>query len=377
MIRIAFRLETSAARPANGTNPFSLEVDVATQGNVIAVLGPSGSGKTSLLEVIAGLRQDAVGRVSVDETIFLDSSARVALPPERRRIGYVPQLPSLFPHLDVRDNVRYGVDASATRSGEANRNIDEVVQLFEIGPLLARFPGTLSGGEAQRVALARALVTKPRVLLLDEPLSALDAELKGRVLPYLMRVRDEAKVPMLYVTHHAGEALALADEALVLRNGRVAAEGRARDVLTPLRLASFHGGATFENVVAGVIRETNDQAGTAILAPAGTRGASLDGPALVVPGASDLVIGRRATYRVGSEDILLLRGKLEGISARNVLRGTVLGIEMLDRDAVVLVTTSGLEWRVRLTKAAILDLAIEPGGELWIAIKTHAFERLG
>jgi molybdate transport system ATP-binding protein len=367
MIHLGFRL-------AQGPS-FSLEIAATLAGRATAILGPSGAGKTSLLEVIAGLRSHAVGRVVVDETTFLDSRERVRIPPEQRKVGYVPQAPALFPHLDVRGNVRYGLRASMG----ADRLVDETVQLLEIGPLLTRFPATLSGGEAQRVALARALVTRPRLLLLDEPLAALDAELKARILPYLMRVRDEAKVPMLYVTHHAGEALVLADEAMVVNAGRIEAKGPAREVLTPKALASVHDRATFENIVDGVVMDTNADAGTAMLVPAGS-GPS-DSPTgeltLAVPGAPDLRIGHRVTYRVASEDILLLRTKPDGISARNVLRGRVLEVESLGRDALVRVETSGFEWRAIVTPAAVRDLDIRSGGEIWMAIKTHTFERLG
>src|SRR5258706_11764476 len=224
---------------------FALEVAVTLGGNATAIFGPSGSGKTSLLEMIAGLRKGAVGRIVVGDVPFLDSSHGVRLAPEERKIGYVPQEPALFPHLSVRDNVRYGLKPSAG----SGLLFDETVSMLAIGHLLDRSARTLSGGEAQRVALARALLTKPRLLLLDEPLAALDAELKERVLPYLIPIRDEAGIPMLYVTHHAGEALALADEAIVLRDGRVEAKGPARTVLTPKLLASLPGGPMLENVI--------------------------------------------------------------------------------------------------------------------------------
>jgi molybdate transport system ATP-binding protein len=375
MIHLGFRLAQGPARGEAEGAAFSLEVAVTFGARVTAILGPSGAGKTSLLEVIAGLRTGAVGRVVVDETTFLDSHERVRMPPEERRVGYVPQSPALFPHLDVEGNVRYGL----RRSAGSEKLVNETLELLGIGRLVKRSASTLSGGEAQRVALARALVTRPRILLLDEPLAALDAELKGRILPYLMRVRDEAKIPILYVTHHAGEALALAQEAIVLRAGRVESKGAAREVLTPRALAPVHDGATFENVVDGVVMETNAEAGTAMLVPVGL-GPS-DSPsgklALAVPGAPGLRIGDRATYRVASEDILLLRTRPDGISARNVLRAHVLDVEALGRDAVVRVETSGLEWRVVVTPAAVRELEIRAGAELWLAIKTHTFERLG
>lgn len=374
MIHLGFRLAPNSRNDEAGSS-FTLEVAMTLGARVTAILGPSGAGKTSLLEVIAGLRRNAVGRVVLDETSFLDSRERLCVPPERRGIGYVPQEPALFPHLDVGKNVGYGLRAAVG----ADRLIDETTALLEIRPLMRRFPRTLSGGEAQRVALARALVTKPRLLLLDEPLAALDSELKGRILPYLMRVRDEAKIPMLYVTHHAGEALALADEAVLLRAGRVEAKGPAREILTPRLLAAVHGDATFENIVDGVVLEIHPEAGTAVLSPTGATPS--DSPTgeltLTVPGAPDLKVGRRATYRIASEDILLLRSKPDGISARNVLRGMVLDTDAAGHDAVVRVETSGIEWRIRVTPAAVRELEIETGRELWLAIKTHTFERLG
>jgi molybdate transport system ATP-binding protein len=375
---------------------FALEVAVTLGGKVTSILGPSGSGKTSLLETIAGLRKSAVGRIVVGDVTFLDSDRGVRLAPEKRGIGYVPQEPALFPHLDVRDNVRYGQRPLAG----SGLLFDQTVSMLAIGHLLDRSVQTLSGGEAQRVALARALLTKPRLLLLDEPLAALDAELKERVLPYLVRIRDEADIPMLYVTHHAGEALALADEAIVLRDGRVEATGVARDVLTPKVLASIPGGPTLENVVHGSIVEVSPDAGTATLGATATlrhstepersatersatersateRSATEQGLLLVVPGATDLRPGQRVIYRVASEDILLLRGEPRGISARNVFPARVVRVETIEHDAIVHLDALGTKWSATLTPAAVHDLEIQPESEVWVAIKTHAFDRLG
>jgi len=352
--------------------PFTLHVAHRLTGRVTAVLGPSGCGKTSLLEGIAGLRRLATGRIAVGGTVFLDSEKRTWLPPERREVGYVPQEPALFPHLDVQGNICYGLRGSRA----ASRLVDETVELLELGPLQARYPRTLSGGEAQRVALARALVTKPRLLLLDEPLAALDAELRGRILPYLMRVRDEAHIPMIYVTHHVGEALALADEAVVLQRGHVEGKGPIREVLTPKFVTSIHGGATFENVVHGFVVAIHSEGGTATLEPR-AKGARGDPPKLAVPGARDLQVGQHVTYRVKSEDILLLRQAPQGISARNVFPARVVDVESFRSDVMVRLETGGIEWLALVTPAAVRDLAIETGAEIWMAIKTHAFVRLG
>ena len=352
---------------------FSLEVELALAGKVTALVGPSGSGKTSLLEIIAGLRPHAEGHVMIDGELADDTEQHFHLPPERRRIGYVPQEPALFPHLDVEANVRYGI---RTTSDEANRQVKEALEMLEIAHLAPRFPRALSGGEAQRVALARALVTTPRWLLLDEPLAALDLELKHRVLPFLLRIRDEAKIPMIYVTHHVGEALVLADEAVVLRAGRVEATGPARYVLTPKLVTAVRGDATFENVVRGVVSDVDVEAGTAKLVPV-ANGSDTGATPLTVPCGSGLRSGAHAIYRIASEDVLLLQGSPTAISARNVFPARVVHVETLRSDVLVRLEGGGLEWRALVTPAAARELEIARDAEIVVALKTHSFERLG
>ncbi|MET0591221.1 MAG: molybdenum ABC transporter ATP-binding protein [Polyangiaceae bacterium] len=353
---------------------FSLEVELGLAGKVTALVGPSGSGKTSLLEIIAGLRPHAEGHVVIDGELADDTEMHFHLPPERRRIGYVPQEPALFPHLDVERNVRYGV---RTTGDETNRRVKHALEMLEIAHLAPRFPRTLSGGEAERVALARALVTEPRWLLLDEPLAALDQELKHRILPYLLRIRDEAKIPMIYVTHHVGEALVLADEAVVLRAGRVEATGPARYVLTPKLVTAVRGDATFENVVRGVVTDVDVDAGTAKLVPVANGASDSARTPLTVPYGSDLRSGGHAIFRIASEDVLLLKGTPAGISARNVFAARVVHVETLRNDVLVRLEGGGLEWRALVTPAAMRDLDIARDAELIIALKTHSFERLG
>jgi molybdate transport system ATP-binding protein len=358
-----------------GLFSFTLEVELALAGKVTAVLGPSGAGKTSLLEVIAGLRTHVEGHASIDGELVLDSERHFEVPPEKRRIGYVPQEPALFPHLDVAANVRYGLRSV---SDVADRKVQETLDMLEIAHLGARSPRTLSGGEAQRVALARAIVTAPRWLLLDEPLAALDAELRHRILPYLLRIRDEAKIPMIYVTHHIGEALVLADEAVVLRGGRVQATGPVRYVLTPKVVTSVRGDATFENVVRGIVVEIDAEAGTARLAPAnGAAHEESAPPAWLTVPAAGVRKDAAAMFRVASEDVLLLRGAPAAISARNVFAARVTHVETLGTDVLVRLRSGGIEWRALVTPAAVRDLEIVAGGELVVAIKTHSFERLG
>jgi molybdate transport system ATP-binding protein len=202
---------------------FSLQATFASEGRVTGLFGASGAGKTSLISIIAGLLQPDRGTIAVDGETLDDTAAKLHLPPHRRRIGYVFQDARLFPHLDVRGNLDYGRRMNRLADDPAQR--ERVTDLLDIGRLLGRRPGRLSGGERQRVALGRALLAQPRLLLLDEPLGSLDEERKVEILPYLVRLRDEAGVPMVYVSHDAGEMRQLATQVVMLKRGRVIAFG--------------------------------------------------------------------------------------------------------------------------------------------------------
>ncbi len=208
---------------------FSLEASFTSQGRVTGLFGASGAGKSSLINIIAGLLKPDRGVIAIDGEILDDTTARVHVPPHRRRIGYVFQDSRLFPHLDVRQNLDYGRRMNHLADDTAQRK--RVVDLLDIGDLLSRRPGQLSGGERQRVAFGRALLSKPRLLLLDEPLGALDEGRKMEILPYLARLRDEAGIPMVYVSHDAAELRQLATQIVMLRRGRISAFGGVK-VLT-------------------------------------------------------------------------------------------------------------------------------------------------
>ena len=195
---------------------FSLDVSVETEAQAVAIVGPSGSGKTTMLDAVAGLRRPDAGLIQVGPKILFNSHNRINLPPHERRVGYVPQDLALFPHLTVQQNVLYGVSNAATE--EQGR---PVLEILEIKELLSRTTDGLSGGERQRVALARALMARPRILLLDEPLAALDFSFRDRILPYLDRVREELKIPMIYVSHVPDEISRIADWVIRLDAGQV------------------------------------------------------------------------------------------------------------------------------------------------------------
>lgn len=209
MIDLDFTLQQGA---------FVLELRERLAGGITALFGPSGSGKTTTLDAIAGLRRPRAGRIAVGDHVLFDRAPGIDLRPHERHVGYVPQDPALFPHMSVRRNVLYG-----RRRGQ-KLELDVVVRMLEVGNLLERRVPDLSGGERQRVALARALMSAPDLLLLDEPLAAVDVERRRRILPYLLRVRDDLGVPVIYVSHDRAEVDQLADRVIVLDNGRVVPE---------------------------------------------------------------------------------------------------------------------------------------------------------
>jgi molybdate transport system ATP-binding protein len=204
---------------------FAIEASFASEGRVTGLFGASGAGKTSLINMIAGLLRPDRGIIAIDEEVLDDTARRLHVPVHRRRVGYVFQDARLFPHLDVRQNLDYG--RRMNRLADDPAQSARVTDLLDIGGLLDRRPGKLSGGERQRVALGRALLAQPRLLLLDEPLGSLDEERKEEILPYLVRLRDEAAIPMVYVSHDAAEMRQLATQIVMLKRGRVTAFGGA------------------------------------------------------------------------------------------------------------------------------------------------------
>jgi len=202
---------------------LALSVSFTSEGGVTALFGPSGTGKTSVINMIAGLIAPDRGHIALDDTVLFESTARIDVPAWRRGIGVVFQESRLFPHFTVKHNLDYGRWMRGLKADPTA--FAHVVELLDIGPLLARRPGKLSGGERQRVAFGRALLMRPRLLLLDEPLASLDATRKQEILPYLERLRDDARVPMIYVSHDPAEVKRIATRVVRLDAGKVVAEG--------------------------------------------------------------------------------------------------------------------------------------------------------
>jgi molybdate transport system ATP-binding protein len=334
---------------------------------VTAIFGPSGSGKSTLLRVLAGLERGATGRLSLGSDAWLDSARRLDLPPHRRPVGYMFQEARLFPHLSGESNLRYA--ARRARRARQVVTFDEVVDALDLGPLLPRRTSSLSGGERQRVALGRTLLAQPRLLLLDEPLSALDTSRKMEILPYLERLHPRFGIPMLYVSHSVDEVTLLADRILVLAGGRVTAEGRTADVLEHLdlgRLADRRGAATV--IEARVVRHDPAYRLTWL---------DLAGQALVVPQRPQFEVGEEACLVVRARDVSLATRRPEGVSTQNVLEGRVCEVQEDGASAFADVTVELGPHHIlaRVTRLSLHDLGLSVGSPVFALLKSVSLSR--
>lgn len=337
---------------------FSLSVDqtFAADG-VTAVFGRSGSGKTTLFRVIAGLERRARGTVAFGSEIWQDD--RTFVPPHRRRIGLVFQDARLFPHLSVEGNLAYAL-RRAPRDPAA-LDLAAVVRRFDLAPLLARRPAALSGGETQRVALARALLTRPRLLLMDEPLAALDAQRKADILPYLERMRDGGGVPTLYVSHSVSEVARLADRIVILQQGRVVRAGPLTDVLADPAAVPFIGVREAGALIAARVVAHHDDGVTELAASAGP---------LFVPGRVSTV-GQSLRLRIEAQDVILARHRPEGLSALNILPVTVAEVRPGDGPGVaVALQAGGDRLLARVTRRSATALGLAPGLDCFAVVKS-------
>ena len=333
---------------------FTLEVNVEIRSPVTVIFGPSGAGKTSLLDLVAGLRRAESAFIQLDDEVLTDTRKGDFVPARRRGIGYVPQDLALFPHLSVRQNLLYG----HRPDGNKRLTFDHIIELLEIQPLIARGVTQLSGGEKQRVALARALLTSPRLLLLDEPLANLDMQLKTKILPYLARLRDEFRIPMLYVTHDRFEALSLADEMVVLIDGRIAQTGPVHEVFSRPANLDVAGILTIETIQPGRIVKIADNLVT--VAVGHTLLSALE--ANLSRGTTDIYVCIRA------DDVILLKGRDAPSSPRNHLAATVRSIT---RDGMLMRVEldCGFPLAALLTRQACEELVLQPGERVVALVK--------
>jgi molybdate transport system ATP-binding protein len=325
---------------------------------VVALFGRSGCGKTTLVDMLAGLVKPDVGTIRVDDEVFVNTADRVNLAAERRRVGYVFQDAQLFPHFTVLGNLRYGFKRSRTENGV---EFDEVVALLGLETLLSRRPHRLSGGERQRVAIGRALLSQPRLLLLDEPLASLDVSRRDEVLPYLERLRDAYRMPIVYVSHQFDEVLRLASHVVLLEDGRVLASGELATVCLDRALRSVAGPDAIGAVLDGEI--IGREAGTGLVL------LRFGGNTLRI--AADLAAGSRVRVRLPARDLILALEEPRGLSVRNALRAVVTSIEADDRLAdLVRLDMGGAPVIARITRAATRDLELRPGSAVWVLVKS-------
>jgi molybdate transport system ATP-binding protein len=339
---------------------FELNAEFSTQPGITILFGPSGAGKTTLLDCIAGLVTPDSGRISIAKQILFEPAQGINLPPRGRHVGYVFQDLALFPHLSVERNVQYGVVSAEDRKQRS----DGILESFRTAHLRGRKPADISGGERQRVALARALVTDPSVLLLDEPLAALDAATKSKIIDDLRAWNQAHRIPILYVTHSREEVFALGERVLVLENGRITAEGTPHEVMTAPRQETIAQLAGFENIFDATVTSVHEDRGTMTCRLAASP-VELETPLVRAEVGSTLRVGIRAG------DILLATIEPLGLSARNVVPGRVVCVAQ--RDMIVAANIDcGIEMEVHLTLAARDSLALRPGREVWMVVKTHS-----
>jgi molybdate transport system ATP-binding protein len=357
----------AAVRVRKSFSAFTLDVSLFLPSGINILFGASAAGKTTLLDCIAGLNKPSFGQIQIGDRVVFDSERRINVPVRQRRIGYVFQDLALFPHLTVEANVAYGI--TGVQADERLRRVARTLESLGIEALSNRRPAELSGGERQRVALARALVTEPCILLLDEPLSALDLPVRMKIADDLRRSIQTLPIPVLYVTHNRDEVFMLGERLLVLEHGKLTAQGTPHEVLSAPRGETVAQLAGFENIFDAQVTSIHEDRGTMTCRVGSARfqsaQAELETPLVRAEAGSRLRVG------ISAGDILLATSAPVGLSARNILLGRVLSL--FERDSIVTARVDcGVELSVHLTIGARDSLALAPGRQVWVIVKTHS-----
>jgi molybdate transport system ATP-binding protein len=346
----------------DGPQFFQLDVALEVPPGITILFGASGAGKSTLLDCIAGLAQPDSGDIAIGGDVVFDSERKLDLPPQRRHIAYVFQHLALFPHMTVEGNVAFGLPATAERAKAAR--VAEILQMFHVEPLRKRKPREISGGEKQRVALARSLVTQPRVLLLDEPLTGLDAELKGSIIDDLRTWNAAHQIPILYVTHSREEVDALGERMIALEHGKIVSEGTPREVLEAPRRRRLAQAAGFENLLSGTVLDLREPDGV-------MRVRLADAECEIEVPLGHAAPGDRVRIAIRAGDILLATESPRGLSARNVLEGQITSLER--RGALVVARVNcGVLFTVHVTPGAVRALELATEKKVWLVLKTHS-----
>jgi molybdate transport system ATP-binding protein len=355
-------LEARIRYARSGASEFALDVNFEIPAGITILFGPSGAGKSTLLDCLAGLLKPQSARILIGSEVIQDSAAQIFQPPQQRRLAYLFQTPSLFPHLSVEENAAFGLPDLG--DDERSHRVHDLLEAFRVIHLSRRKPDEISGGEAQRVALARALVTSPRAVFLDEPLKGLDAELKSGIVDDLRAWNRARQIPILYVTHQRDEVDALGERVIAMDRGSIVAQGDPHSVLDAPRSKRIAYAAGFENHLAAVIQDVRESDGVMRARLAGSE-TELEVPfGYASPGA-------RVQIAIRAGDILLAIEKPTGISARNILRGTLDSLE--DRGATIVCrVAAGAIFLVHVTPGALRSLELAIGMPVWLIIKTHS-----
>ena len=370
-VRLKKQLGRLAAMDAAGSSPsgpfadgFALDVEFTAPAGVTILFGPSGSGKTTVLRCIAGIVRPESGSIAIDDTLLFCSSRGIDLPVRMRGVGYVFQNLALFPHLTALGNIEFGIGGLDRHT--RRRRALELMEALKIQHTAGRRPSEISGGEAQRVALARALAVRPRLLLLDEPLSAIDESTKTGIIADLREMNRDLKLPVIYVTHSRDEAVSLGERILIMDHGKIVAAGEPLEVFgTPVskRVARLTG---VENIFEGRVNNTNSLAGTTSVTVTDKYGScEIEAPAI------NREPGETLTIAVRSGDILLATSEMRNTSARNILPGKIRSIDRAS-DRTLVNVASGVNWVVSVTREASVELGLAEGQEVWIAFKTYS-----
>ncbi len=344
----------------NGQNTFTLDAAFTAAEGITVVFGPSGSGKTTTLRAIAGMVTPDEGKIALGERVYFDSAARVNLSMQRRRVGFVFQDYLLFPHLTALENALYGVPGKSDKARRARAR--EMLRLVGVDHAAARRPRELSGGEQQRVALARALGSDPAILLLDEPLSAVDVATRARLLDEIVELQRQTRIPFLYVTHSPADAVRIGDFLLVLNQGRIVQQGKPLEVFnSPLNVpAAQVAGA--ENILLGTLAGHQPDQGISVVDFGKCR--------IIIP-HTDLPVGARVTLGIRADDIIVSREPITRTSARNLLPGKVKRL-LRDGERIEMIAGCGVDLKARITPQAVQALELAPGADVYLLIKANS-----
>jgi len=352
---------------------FRLQVDCRLSEPVTGIIGASGSGKTTLLHMVGGLVRPASGRIAIDNDVLFDSASGIAVPSHRRRLGMVFQDCRLFPHLSVAENLAYG--ERLLPPAERRFTPKAIIELLELGTLLRQRPGQLSGGQAQRVAVGRALLASPRLLLLDEPLASLDWRLKQQIMPFLRRVRDVTRIPMLYVSHDSKEILDLTDRVVVLDGGKVVGAGPVIDIIQDPRVMRHLRLQGLVNVLPLTVLSHDGPGGLTRLQVRSAVAPASGGPVEIGGSILEAPVGRDIHAMLRPEDIALAGAVLPGVSIQNQVQGQVVRlIHTPERD--VCVVDIGIPLVVELSPHGAKALGLAVGSPVWCLFKSSALQYL-